>query len=129
MLVDWHNGANFSSTTTPIPDGVIPSTTTPIPGAIIPLTTTLIPGAAIPLTTTPIPMPPECKTATNFTELERIDHEGSNVNVSAYTGHNYLGFACDFHKDVEWFQFTGEAGSWMLNVCPPTGSCGTDISY
>ena len=72
--------------------------------------------------------PQECINAQNFTHPARSDAEGHNYKVSAYTGHNYLGYSCDFHKDIDWFRFTGQAGRKMLNICPQPYSCGTSIS-
>lgn len=71
--------------------------------------------------------PSECIAAINFTEPQRLDHNGSDLRLSSNGAHNYLGYACDIHRDMTWFRFTGDAGNKMLNSCPRTKSCGTDI--
>ena len=63
-------------------------------------------------TTTPQPIPRECQTATNLTQSWRLDHNGSEIKPGG--PHSYTGYACDFHRDLQWFRFTGDAGNLSL---------------
>ena len=73
------------------------------------------PTTAVTTTTTAVSklatMPPqlfECLTATNLTQSWRLDHEGSDIRPGG--PHSYDGYACDFHKNLQWFRFSGEGG-------------------
>lgn len=68
-----------------------------------------------------------CATATNLTESWRVDHTGADFKP--HTANSDSGYACDFTKNLEWFRFTGAAGSVMLDRCPKYQSCGAKYPY
>ena len=74
-------------------------------------------------TTTSAPLPVECVNAINLTESWRKDHNGSNING---------GSNCDTRDMINsgrpWFRISGNAGSKLLNRCPPKDSCGTEAA-
>ena len=76
------------------------STTTTTPS-----TTTTTPSTT---TTTVQPVPEECLIATNLTQSWRLDHKGSNIRPGG--PHSDSGYACDLHKDLHWFRFSGDGG-------------------
>ena len=80
-----------------------------------------------PTTTTPLTGLQLCDIAVNFTETWRRDHNGSNIKPGG--AHSSSGYTCDFHKDAEWFRFSGDAGTHMLDSCPKYHSCGTFYPY
>ncbi|XP_067952069.1 uncharacterized protein [Watersipora subatra] len=69
-----------------------------------------------------------CQTATNLTRSWRMDHNGSDIRPG-FGPHANDGYACDFHENLKWFRFTGEAGNRLLNTCPPLRSCGGFYSF
>lgn len=71
---------------------------------------------------------PECTDAVDFNQSWRLDHNGSHIRPGGHKSYN--GYACDFNTEhIEWFRFTGLAGSRILDKCPPEYSCGTLIAY
>ena len=65
---------------------------------------------------TPIPTttrPPECLAATNLSEYWRRDNNGTNIKPGGNHSRS-TGYACDLHKDLKWFRFTGDAGMFSL---------------
>lgn len=72
-------------------------------------------------------MPTECLTATNITNSERTDRLGHDLRPGG--PYSQQGYACDFHRDLQWFRFTAHAGTRMLNSCPKVKSCGTYGPY
>ena len=54
------------------------------------------------------PLPEPCLFARNFTESWRLDHDGKQIKPGG--PHSWNGYACDLHKDIQWFRFTGAAG-------------------
>lgn len=59
-------------------------------------------------TTTERSQRPECYSATNLTEAWRTDN-GSGIRPGG--PHSANGYACDLHDDLQWFRFTGAAGT------------------
>ena len=53
--------------------------------------------------------PSECLNAVNLDEIWRADRIGSDWRPGGPHA-NFWGFACDFHKDLQWFRFSGRAG-------------------
>lgn len=74
-------------------------------------------------------IPSECANAVNLTGSWRLDHNGSNIDVSDKYSED--GYACDFHDGLasKWFRFSVDGGNQMLNKCPPSFSCGTRHAY
>jgi len=68
--------------------------------------------------------PKECLEAQFFTESWRLRHNGDDFRGSG--NHSFFGYACDLHQ-IQWFRFSGAAGSRLLNTCPPPESCGTSL--
>ena len=62
--------------------------------------------------------PPDCRLAKSLTEEWRTHHAG--VTIKPNGSHSAIGWACDFHKDLQWFRFSGSAGEnigqFTLNV-------------
>lgn len=76
----------------------------------------------------PTSLPPsECSAAINLTESWRLDHSGSRIKPDGPNSFN--GYACDFRKDLQWFRFSGAAGSRLLSSPPKPYSCGTYRPY
>ena len=59
-------------------------------------------------------LPQKCLTATNFTQHWRTDHEGRDLRGGG--PHSVSGYACDLHKDLGWFRFTGLAGKFITHI-------------
>ena len=59
-------------------------------------------------------LPQECLTATNFTQHWRTDHEGRDLRGGG--PHSVSGYACDLHKGLGWFRFTGLAGKFITYI-------------
>ena len=72
--------------------------------------TTMILSSTIQTTTIPTTttIPDSCQSATNLTGSWRLNHNGTNLKPGG--PHSKSGYACDFHKDLQWFRFTGSAG-------------------
>ncbi|XP_067930443.1 oncoprotein-induced transcript 3 protein-like [Watersipora subatra] len=86
--------------------------------------TTLEPSTTTQLSTTTIevvPQPLECQSARNLTEAWRMDHEGREMYPNSIVN-------CDNSLNQTWFRFIGEAGTRMLNKCPPLQSCGSHVA-
>jgi len=86
------------------------------------LKTSTPPTKTAPTTTTSPPEPEECRGAINLTESWRLDNKGTDLN-----GHSN----CDT-RDMNatgrpWFRFTGQAGTKLLDSCPPMYSCGAYV--
>ena len=64
-----------------------------------------------------------CQNAYNYTEPWRRDHNGSGLKPGG--PHSERGYACDLYESPQWFRFSGEAGTHMLDTCPKSLSCGT----
>ena len=60
------------------------------------------------------PLPTECLTATNLTESWRLDHKGSDIRPGG--PHSLSGWACDLHKDLKWFRFSGDGGTLVILI-------------
>ena len=56
------------------------------------------------------PLPEPCLLAQNLTESWRLDHKGNVITPGGPYSED--GAACDFHKDLQWFRFTGAAGEY-----------------
>ena len=97
-----------------------------------PSTTPATTTTELPTTTLPV-VPPECNTATVFTESWRQDHQGTKILPYRFLSylHPYSigGQACDFRNGIQWFKFAGAAGTHMLDHCPKQFSCGTATPY
>ena len=57
----------------------------------------------------PAYLPPQCQQATNLTDYWRLDHVGSQIK--GYGPNSLFGYACDQRKGINWFRFTGRAGT------------------
>ncbi|XP_067946628.1 oncoprotein-induced transcript 3 protein-like [Watersipora subatra] len=77
----------------------------------------------LPPTTTISAALSHCMTATNLKQPWRKDGNNGQPKIDNYNGH-----ACDLSSKLQWFRFTGAAGSRMLNRCPTT-SCGSYFPY
>ena len=58
-------------------------------------------------------IPKECLTATNLTQSWRLDHKGSDIRPGG--PHSYNNWACDLHKDLQWFRFSGDGGIMFIH--------------
>ena len=77
-----------------------------------------------PKTTTVSTQPVECQLAVNYTQSWRRDHKGSDIRPGGLYSNG--GYACDLHNNLtQWFRFSGDAGTHMLDSCPKWKSCGT----
>lgn len=67
-------------------------------------------GATTPNKSMTVVQPEECITAKNLTQGWRRIHTGKMVYPPGEDHSHQSGFACDLHKDLKWFRFTGDAG-------------------
>ena len=108
-----------TTSTTTRPTKTTPSSTT-LTEMTTPTTTTIP-------TTTPPSLPVECVNAINLTESWRLDHSGSHIRP---INGEYNGDTRDMiNSGRPWFRFSGNAGSKLLDSCPPWYSCGTEIPF
>ncbi|XP_067944513.1 oncoprotein-induced transcript 3 protein-like [Watersipora subatra] len=69
-----------------------------------------------------VPQPLACQSARNLTEAWRMDHEGREMYPNNSPN-------CDQGSlNRIWFRFIEEAGTRMLNKCPPLKSCGSHVA-
>ena len=98
-----------------------PVTTKPMVSTTTEQTTTTQQTTA---TTTAPNQPVECQQAVNYTQSWRRDHKGSGTKPGGLYSNG--GYACDLHNNLtQWFRFSGDAGTHMLDSCPKWRSCGT----
>lgn len=68
-----------------------------------------------------------CSSAVNLDQSWRVDRNGSHIRPGGVR--SFDGYACDQHKGLQWFRFSGKGGNRMLNVCPKWLSCGGKNPY
>ncbi|XP_067943614.1 uncharacterized protein [Watersipora subatra] len=70
----------------------------------------------------------ECMNAFNLSSSWRLAYNDSDIRPGV--GKQSIdGYACDLHEELQWFRFTEDAGTHMLDRCPLPRSCGTQQPY
>lgn len=71
--------------------------------------------------------PLECENAMNLTGSWRLERKGKDLRGGGPHS-DRRGYSCDLFI-TDWFRFSDDGGTHMLNTCPMVYSCGTYIPY